>query len=200
MAIAVADIGPRHVLMGIPTTALGAGMLAVGLVRNLNISESPQLKVATTETGAENHEGKFYLRTELTVEFEVARDVASGIDAFLEMVNTDGDYAALGSALPKLTLAIVHPDDAAGNAAGASAKTIWIPSVRLENTGQQGFNSDQAGTDDSNFVMLTFQAGYVATDQAGTDVPEAALPKFRGDRLATHGMGWSLPAPYGPAA
>lgn len=198
--ITVPDIGPRHVLLGNPTTALGAGMLDLSLVRRVGVKPSPQTKTGTTVTGAENHEGKFYLHTGLQIQLQVPRKVASDVRDFIEIVDANGDYLPLGSALPKITMAIVHPDDAAGGAAGASAKTRWIPSVRLSDISEEVHDANTPNQDDTNFVTLTFEAGYVATDQNGDAVPEEALPDFRGDRLGTHGMTWSLPAPYGPGA
>ncbi len=200
MAIAVPDIGPRHVLIGDPTTALGADMLAVGLSRRVSIQEQPRVKTGTTVTGNENHESKFYQGTNLTITIEVPRAVATGIRTFLETINSSDEYLALGSSMSKETLVLIHPDDAASTTAGASNKTIWVPSIRLANAGNQAFNADGDGLDDTNFVELTFEAGYVATDQDGTAVPEAALPQFRGDQLSTHGMTWVLPDPYGPAS
>lgn len=199
MAISVPDVGPRHVLLGDPTTALGADMLPIGLVRNISFSESPRTKSGSTITGNENHEAKFYLGTNVTITMDVPRLVASGVRTYLETIDqsTDG-YRALGASIPKQTLALVHPDDAqTGTDATASAKTLWVVSVRLAGIAEQGFNADQDGSDDSNFVPLTFETGYVATDQNGTAVPEAAQPTFRGDELATHGMTWYLPQPYG---
>lgn len=199
MAISVPAIGPRHILIGNPTTALGAGMLAVGLVRNVNLSRSPNIKVGTSVTGAENHEAKYYLNTELTVQFEVSRNAATGIRTFIESIDSSNDYLTLGEAMSKITIAIVDPADAASGTASTSTKTLWVPSVRLEQVGDESYNADQAGPDDSNFVMLTFKAGYVATDQDSNAVPEEALPDVPGDRLSSHSLStvWFLPSPYG---
>lgn len=200
MPIAVPDIGPRHFLLGDPTTALGAGMIAGGLSRNVKIKPSPSFKTGATFTGQENHEAVFYQGESVEVEITVPRSVASGIRSFVPHLDTDGDYATLGASMPKITLALVHPDDAASVTAGASPKTTWFPSVRVSDIGESSYNGNEDGIDDSNYVTITFMAGYIATDQDGSDVPEAALPMFRGDRLATHGMGYVLPTPYGPAS
>lgn len=199
MAIAVPDIGPRTIAYGDATEALGGGMLVIPNARNFDYQESPRTKTGSTSTGNENHEGKFFLGVTGTITFDVARDVASDVREYVEYINADGDFLPLGSSLPKQQLAVIHPDDYAGGAAGASAKTRWFTSVRLSGIGSQSNNADQDGMDDSNFVQLTFEVGYIATDGNGNPVPEEAQPHFRGDRLATHGMPWSLPAPYGPA-
>lgn len=200
MAIHVPDVGVRHVLLGDPSTALGADMVALGVARNVTVTRTPRTKVGSTVTGNENHEYIGALGVDCQVTFEVPRSVSNDVrDYMAGFVDTNGDYVALGASLEKVTLCLIHPDDAASETAGASAKTRWFPSVRLTDVGDENYNANNDGIDDSDFVQLTFQAGYIATDQNGDDVPEAALPDFHGDRLVTHGMSYVLPTPYGPA-
>ena len=194
------DIGPRYALIGNPTENLGAGMTDLSLCRMVQQTGDPAIKHGETVTGMANLEARFFQGLDGTIQLMLARSATAGINRALEIVDENGDFLPLGSSLPKQTLAIVNPDDVAGGGAGASAKTLWFPAVSLSDIGDTTYNANGDEADDGNFVVVTFKTGYVATDQAGAPVPEAAQPFFRGDRLATHGMGWSLPAPYGPAA
>lgn len=200
MPVTVSDIGPRHVLLGDPTTALGADMIALGVVRNVTLRRQTRIKTGSTVTGNENHEAKSYLGTNLEIVVDFPSSKATDIRTYLtEIFDANGDYPTLGASTAKVTMALVHPDDAASTSAGASAKTRWIPSVRVSDLGEEAFNANEDGMDERDFIPVTFQAGYIATDQDGSDVPEAALPDFHGDRLSAHGMGYLLPTPYGPA-
>ena len=200
MAIHVPDIGPRIVGIGDPTTALGADMTMLGLARNVAVRPAPSFKNGSTVTGQANLEANFYQGNALEVSFDVPRSVANDVRSYLPHVDANGDYVALGASMPKQTLVLIHPDDAADDTAGASAKTRWFPAVTLSGQGDEAYSATGSGTDDADFVTLTFMAGYVATDQNGDPVPEAAQPDFHGDRLSAHGMTWVLPTPYGPAS
>lgn len=196
------DIGPRHVLIGDPTQALGAGMLDLGYNRRVEVNPTHRSKVAMDATGNENLEGNFYMGSSMDIQFDVLRSVANDIRSVLPMVDSNGDYIARGSTIPKKTLVLVHPDDAAGGAAAESASTRWFPAVRWVENAPEVYDGAEDGGDDSTFVTVTLRTGYVDEDQDENPVPKAAQPDFHGDRLATHGLdaAWSLPDPYGPAA
>lgn len=200
MAILVPDIGPRFGLIGNPTTALGAGLTDLGLVRAVSTSLDPRIKYGATVTGSKNLEARFFQGLDGQIELMIARSATEGIDRALDFVDENHDFVNLGASLPKQSLIIVHPDDATGGAAGASAKTLWYPGVSISAIGQTTYNAAGEESDEGNFVTVTFELGYLKTDQAGNAIPEGAQPYFRGDRLAAHGMGYALPTPYGPAA
>lgn len=194
------DYGPRHVLLGDPTTALGADMLAIGLSPKVTVTPTQRQKVGRDVFGNEAHEGRFYQGLQYEIEVMVPRAVATDVRSYIEIAGANGDYVSKGASLTKQTLVLVHPDDAADDAAGASAKTRWFPSVRLQDIGAQEYDGEEDGIDGTAYVPLTFITGYIDTDQDGDDVPEAAQPDFHGDRLSSHGMSWVLPDPYGPAS
>lgn len=194
------DIGPRHVLLGDPTTALGAGMLPFGLSPNVKLGGSgARQKMSRDAYGNAAGEARFYQGREIEITVKVPRSVSSDIRDYMEFTDSSGDYVARGSSLPKQTLVLIHPDDAASTTSGASAKTRWFPSVALTGVGEEEYDGETDGVDESAYVELTFTTNYVDTDQDDNDVDEAAQPDFHGDRLSTHALPWVLPTPYGPS-
>lgn len=194
-------IGPGYVLIGNPLTALGADMVLLNEVEEMNADIGIQNSFATTAltAGAPVFEGVYSLppNPQLACRFNDADlDQLETLLLGGELFDVTGDQAiGFGGAIEKLTLptfVFVPVFEAADGVDAAHA--IWIPAAFFEGLANLLFNRMQANTSSNNQYNITVRSARRKTDQSAQAIPTKAQYGFIGKPTALgFGTPWTLP-------
>lgn len=202
------SIGPAVVLLGDPTTALGADMVHLGNVEDVAFdagvrgaftssarrngtpevdgiymhAPAPQAQVQLTDAGIDKLK-------ELILNHVLTPAGSGGSTATTDTLGAGDDFVKIAPAnVP--TLCIVPVEQVADGVDAPNA--IWFPATLVD--GLDGINFSRAGEDEiSKPYNIRFSAAYRAADQDATAIPAGHRIWFMGPP-ENLGLTWSLPA------
>ena len=194
-------VGPAHLLIGDPTTASGADMYQLGLVRDVGFDAGIRSAWTSNDDigGAPVSDGIYTLASQPEVQADLSE---AGVAQLTEIIlgatvttgNTDDvlglpdSFASVAeSDVPTLCLLPSQQDGDGESAANA----IWLPAVAIQGVDGLSFGRVEEGEIDQPY-NTSFQSAYRDTDQGATAIPAGNRLGFMGPP-AELGLSWSLP-------
>lgn len=201
-SITTVHAGPAWVLIGDPTTGVGAGMVEIGLVPSVEVKLEIMRQVARNELNQALKDGVFGAVIGASVSMTVQGISAAILAAVLEEMADGTTSISAETALANFVLGTmcIVPDDVKGDTAHSNLKTQWLPSVYTTDIGAFIHRLISGGGDDANPYTVQFAAALAATDQGGQAMNTEYGIWFRGDPEdginETTPTVWSLPTSY----
>lgn len=196
-------VGPAHLFLGDPTTANGADMTQLGLVRNVQFDWGVRNAFTSKDavSGVPVADGIYTLASQPECQADLQDHSLDMIEAVvLNATRTDdgsgntavgvpdtfGSVAAV--AVPTFCLLPVQQEADLADAANA----IWLPAVTIQGANGLSFGRVEEGEIDQGY-NVSFQSAWRDEDQAATAIPAGNRVGFMGPPAALS-LPWSLPA------
>lgn len=192
--------GPAHILVGNPTTALGAGMVPLGRVPDVEVTVEVMRQSVTNEIGQSLKDGQFGAVVSAKVTITMLNKSAAILSALMPEATTVGTGNTFSTTFASLTMTTIvvipEADIALGPASGV--RHIWLPACRFDNLGafKYTLSKGTGASDDGNTYTAEFTATLAATDQGGDALTDGYRILHIGP--PDSGVTWTLPSPYTP--
>lgn len=184
-------LGAPYVVIGDPTTALGAGMFDLGQIPSAQITIDTSKARARDVGGVPRAEGAFDRGVRATVTIQLYDTQADVMRAVL--TNAEGtedlEFNTRYRRMTPPTLAIIPTGDEVG--AITSKNVWWVPAADSEGSAELTYD-DTEGNEANNPFTVTFTALLREVDQDDAAIPAGKQVIFRG----TPPAGWTLPPAY----
>lgn len=199
-SISTVHSGPAWVLIGDPTTSMGAGMVELGLLPGVDAKLNFFRQMAANELGQIMKDGASGAVKDADITLTLQQTSASILAAMVSEIVDETTSISAESAFATLsaqTLCIV-PADVKGSSGVSNLKTHWFPAVIATDLGNL-VQQIQEGADQREYTV-SFKAMLAATDQDDQAINTDYRIWFRGDPDDAINEGtptsWSLPSGY----